>query len=320
MSCERPSAGAVFADGWLRLESPAKINLFLEVLGRRPDGYHELVTEMACISLADRLAFRVTADGSAISGWIKGDSGPAAGKGEQRLPDWHDNLVNRALDLLRRESGITAGMEVRLEKRIPLQAGLGGGSSNAATALIAGNRLWNLCWPRKRLILLAARLGSDVPFFLAGGRALCRGRGERVEPLSPRLGLPVVVMTPPEGLATPRVFAELGRNREGEIQTLPNQPEAGKAGALPTLFNRLEQPAASLSAWPARLRQAFDAAGCRAHQLSGSGSAWFGLFATPRMASRAARMLAARWPETQVDLCRTVRGIGVLENGEMSTG
>lgn len=306
--------------GWLWLDSPAKINLFLEVLSRRPDGYHELVTEMACISLADRLAFRLTAGGAAIHGHIMGDSGPAAGTGEAGLPDWENNLVFRALDLLRREAGIAAGMDVRLEKKIPLQAGLGGGSSNAATALIAGNRLWNLGWPRERLILLAARLGSDVPFFLAGGRAICRGRGERVEPLPPRLGLPVVVATPPEGLSTPGVFAELSHSREGDIRKLPDQCDVGDGGSWPNLFNRLEQPAAKLSVWPRRLRQAFAAVGCPAHQLTGSGSAWFGLFPSRRQAARAARLIAARMPELRLDLCQTTRGPGIPGNGEIATG
>jgi 4-diphosphocytidyl-2-C-methyl-D-erythritol kinase len=152
---------------FLGLPAPAKLNLFLHVIGRRADGYHELQSLMVPISLADTLDFELRDDGAIHrSGDIIGEP-------------LHDLCV-RAARLLQAESGTRYGVDIAVDKRIPAGSGLGGGSSDAATTLLALNRLWRLDWPRPRLAALALRLGADVPFFLGRGAALAEGVGERL--------------------------------------------------------------------------------------------------------------------------------------------
>ncbi len=148
------------------VEAPAKVNLTLEVLGRREDGYHEIASVMQAISLFDTLTFSL-ADGLKVITDVPG-------------LDTSDNLVYRAAMLLRQATGVPAGAAIRLSKEIPLAAGLGGGSSDAAATLLGLNRLWQLRLSEDRLKDMAAQLGSDVPFFLRGGTALVEGRGEQV--------------------------------------------------------------------------------------------------------------------------------------------
>ena len=148
------------------IEAPAKVNLTLEVLGKREDGYHEIASVMQTISLFDILTFSLSDEVKVTT-----DVPELEGK---------DNLVYRAAMLLRETSGVSAGAEIRLDKQIPLAAGLGGGSSDAAATLLGLGRLWGLELGEGELKGLAAQLGSDVPFFLTGGTALVEGRGERV--------------------------------------------------------------------------------------------------------------------------------------------
>src|SRR5271166_3733614 len=163
------------------VQTPAKLNLFFEVLGKRSDGYHEIETLMCPISWYDTLCFRESSSedlelecqrGSAASGRIGFEEVPRDGR----------NLVLRAVDLVRRRTGTKQGARLRLIKRIPTAAGLGGGSSDAAAALVAASLGWKLGLSLPELASLAAELGSDVPFFLNRGPAVCRGRGERIEP------------------------------------------------------------------------------------------------------------------------------------------
>ena len=154
----------------------AKINLTLEILGKRADGFHEVRTVMQTVGLADRLEVSAAADLSFTC------SDPALAT--------PDNLVYRAARLLQAEYAVRTGAALRLEKRIPVAAGLGGGSSDAAATIVALNRLWNLQLSLTEQRRLAARLGSDVPFILTGGTALATGRGERITPLPPLPQLP----------------------------------------------------------------------------------------------------------------------------------
>jgi 4-diphosphocytidyl-2-C-methyl-D-erythritol kinase len=153
------------------LRSPAKINLFLEVLGRRPDGYHEIVSVMQVIDLCDEVALAPRPAGIRVA---------TAGA---TLPDGPENLAYRAAACLLEAAGCDAGVEIQLTKHIPVAGGLGGGSSNAAAVLIGVNRLYGLGWTVAALGRLAATLGSDVPFFLSGGLCLVTGRGETLQPL-----------------------------------------------------------------------------------------------------------------------------------------
>ena len=159
--------------GSITVIAPAKVNLHLEILGLRPDGFHELSMVMQSIDLTDRLCFANTADGQLH---LSCDT--------TTLAIAEDNLVLRAARLLRERSGFAElGAAIHLEKRIPIGAGLAGGSSDGAAALVGLNRLWGLRQTNRQLEELAAELGSDMPFCIAGGTQLCFGRGDRLEPV-----------------------------------------------------------------------------------------------------------------------------------------
>ena len=292
--------------GWVAL-APAKINLYLEVTGKRTDGYHELVTFMAPVRLFDSLSLVTsppTADGPGPielqTRWSIGQFGRL--DSESSLPDDQSNLVIRALGLLQQASGCPQGARVELVKRIPLGAGLGGGSSDAAAALRLANQAWQLGWNHERLEDLAAQLGSDVPFFLAGGAAVCRGRGERVQPVGTLAPLACVIAKPREALSTAQVFRAL------DSTTTPDQPERGVENLLQTLrtgnlgsigrfmTNRLASTAMQLVPSLAGIQAAFAELDFVAHQLTGSGSAYFGICRNGRHANRLAATLRGRIP------------------------
>jgi 4-diphosphocytidyl-2-C-methyl-D-erythritol kinase len=266
----------------VRVWAPAKVNLFLEVLGKRPDGYHELATLMTAVSLYDTLELtglpsgevHLTCDHPSLS------TGP-------------ENLVCRAVELVRRRTGRRDGVAVRLWKRIPLAAGLAGGSSDAAAALAGLNRLWNLGWRDAELAELGAQLGSDVAFFFSAPAAWCTGRGEVIEPL--RLGRPLdfVLACPPVGLSTAEVFRGV---------TVPERPvdgaearraaEAGDVEALGrALFNRLQPAAERLCPAVAGLREQLAGLGPAGRLMSGSGSSVFALCHSPEEALLLSRAL-----------------------------
>lgn len=176
--------------------APAKLNLFLHVVGRRPDGYHLLQTVFQFLDVSDELRFRVLDDGRILR------ASPLPGVRDE------DDLCVRAAHALKSAAGTAAGVEITLSKRIPLGGGLGGGSSDAATVLLALNRLWRLDWPLARLAELGLTLGADVPVFIHGRAAWAEGVGERLQPLD--LAQPwYVVLAPPVHVPTGRVFAQL---------------------------------------------------------------------------------------------------------------
>ena len=291
----------------LVVQAPAKLNLFFEVLAKRNDGYHEIETLVIPIDLYDTLYFREDASGHvglvcqrALGSW--GPDGP----GPDQVPEGAENLVVRAVELLRQRAGVRAGARLRLVKRIPVAAGLGGGSSDAAAALAAANAGWGLGWSQDQLSRLGSELGSDVPLFLARGPAICRGRGEQVEPVA-NLGMwHFVVVRPPAGLSTAEVYkvcrpAGEPRRLEPLLRSMVrgNLAEAGRL-----LFNRLEPAAESLSPWIGRLRRALAETDCLGHLMSGSGTCYFGLCRHARHARRVARRLQA----SGVGIAFAVRG------------
>ena len=283
--------------GDLVVHAPAKLNLFFEVGAKRADGYHEIETLLCPIDLYDSLYFREDRSGPLqlqcrkVFRFLQTTSSePIA------LPEGHDNLVFRAVELLRRRAGVTSGAKLRLLKRIPTAAGLGGGSSDAAAALAAANEGWNLHWPPAKLAELAAELGSDVPFFFAGGAAICRGRGERVEPVEPGGPLHFVVVRPGAGLATAAVYAAYRpagvRESVGDFAEAFRRGDARQIGRL--LFNRLTSAAAGLSPWIERLQEEFSRLDCLGQGMTGSGTSYFGLCRHARQARRMARYLEAK--------------------------
>jgi 4-diphosphocytidyl-2-C-methyl-D-erythritol kinase len=280
----------------LVIQTPAKLNLFFEVLAKRSDGYHEIETLMCPIDLYDSLYFQDDPEGQLELRCrrVFGASGPG-GRGLCEVPDGPDNLVMRALELVRRRTDVRRGAKLRLVKRIPAAAGLGGGSSDAAAALVAANEGWQLGRSREELAQWAVELGSDVSFFLIGGPAVCRGRGECVRPVSGLGALYFVVVRPPAGLSTAAVYdvcrpAAEPQTAEPLIEAL-RRGDVRKAGQR--LANRLQPAAASLSPWVRRLEREFAQLDFLGYGMSGSGTSYFGLCRHARHARRNARRLEA---------------------------
>lgn len=290
----------------LVVDTPAKLNLFLEVLGKRADGYHELETLMVSVGLYDTLSF--TEDYSQAIGLRCLDSGNDAGvvRGGE-VPAGDGNLIVQAASLLRKYAGIKKGVRIDLLKRIPVAAGLAGGSSDAAATLMALNRLWKLKLSVGELYQLASQLGSDVVFFLAPCTvAVCRGRGEVIEPLHLPLSLHFVIARPHTGLSTARVFrncraADVPRRVDSLVETLRN----GHIGnAVRFLHNSLQAPAEELNSEVKHLKSVFSQQPVLGHMMSGSGTAYFGVCANRYQA----RMVAARLRQAQVGRVFVARG------------
>lgn len=282
----------------VEIAAPAKINLFLEVLGKRSDGFHEIENVMTTVNWFDRIRFIARLDDQIHLHQINPDPIHSG------LPTDERNLIVRALVLLRKKFATDQllGCDILLYKEIPLEAGLGGASSNAAAALLAGKMLWNLRISDVELYRLAAELGSDVPFFLRGGAAICRGRGERIESLPERGAIPIVIVKPPSGLSTRNVYSQVQLPREAvcseSLMAMLIEGRITRVGQ--ELFNRLSETAMHLNEQIAEVSEMFTKTTSVGHQMSGSGSSYFGLFQSARAARQAARQLANRLPQAKI--------------------
>ncbi|MBN2242890.1 MAG: 4-(cytidine 5'-diphospho)-2-C-methyl-D-erythritol kinase [Acidobacteria bacterium] len=267
----------------LRIRSFAKINLALAVLGRRPDGYHAIQTVFQSIDLYDELEFRASERLE-----LECENLPGVARG--------DNLVWKAATLLAETLPAGRGASIVLRKKIPPGAGLGGGSSNAAAALVGLCRLWRIPASGIDLGPLAARLGSDVPFFLSGGTALGSGRGEKIEALPDAPALNLVVIFPGIEVPTSEAYRSLNlaltsATEDNRIQSFCGRLKEGRN--VPTgIFNDFE--ASILPAYPPVLQAAdfLRRQGAAAVLLSGSGSAVFGFFNDEESALAASRAKA----------------------------
>lgn len=262
----------------------AKVNLTLDVIARRADGYHELRSIMQPLALCDRIVVAPAPPGCLA---VTSDS-PLVPKGEA-------NLVQRAAVLLQRRYAVKAGAAVQIEKRIPVAAGLAGGSADAAAALRALCRLWQLQPEDGALAELALQLGSDVPFCLLGRTALAEGRGERLTALPPAPALPVVVATPRldwQGNKTAQVFGQL------RLEAITERPDtqgmlralaaADAEGIAACLGNVLEPAAVALNPVIARLKAAMAAAGAMGVSMTGAGPSVLALVSSETAAAVAA--------------------------------
>lgn len=280
----------------LEVHAPAKLNLHLEILGRRPDGFHEVETLMVGVSLYDTLRFAPRSDDRLMLDcrWAAGLQA-RYGSSLGDIPAPEQNIVYRATELLRTAAGIRRGAEIEVIKRIPSQGGLGGASSDAAAVLLAANIGWNLGWSHEQLGEIAAQLGSDIPFFFAGGAAICRGRGERIEALGRVPPLHVVIVRPPEGLSTPAVYkaCRVADSPASAAEIARAVASGDPSQVARRLINRLQQPAEQLSSAVAGLRAAFARTDCLGHQMSGSGSSYFGICRNAAHARRVAARLQA---------------------------
>ena len=275
----------------LALRSFAKINLGLEVLGTRQDGYHELRTIFQTIALHDDVVLRPRREGFTVACDHPG------------VPLDEGNLALRAARDLARYAKVEAGVHIELKKRIPVAGGLGGGSSNAAAVLMGLDHLWKLGLGPAGLHPLARRLGADVPFFLVGGTALGLGRGDECYPLRGQVRAHVVVIDAGRPLSTAAVFKRLDgsltpREDTNKIFRFVSSDLGGLGNAFPILSNDLEQPALEeapdLGARVATIRGILIGEGALMASLSGSGASYFGIFDDPDRARRAQSRLAAR--------------------------
>ncbi|MHC4445255.1 MAG: 4-(cytidine 5'-diphospho)-2-C-methyl-D-erythritol kinase [Planctomycetota bacterium] len=252
----------------LQVQSPAKINWNLRVLGKRDDGFHEIESLFSTVTLYDELTFSESPD-STIELHCEHPQVPTEG----------DNLICKAARLLSEQSGCNLGVICHLTKRIPLGGGLGGGSSNAATTLLALNQLWPLGWPLNDLLGLAARLGSDVPFFLFGKTGIISGRGEKVRPVELGWRGWVVLIMPELSVSTAAVYSQWRPDPQRGSQLKVEPQAAGDARVwMEYTFNMLEKPVMMVCPQLKILAEKSMAIAKRPVRVSGSGSTLFTAF------------------------------------------
>ncbi len=244
----------------LTLQSPAKINLFLKIVSKRPDGYHELASLMQTVSLFDTLRIRLAPQDRFTCN-------------DPYLPTDSTNLVIAALQKFRKVYSKDFHVHIHLEKRIPVQAGLGGGSGDASTALWGINQLLGSPFSLEQLQSIGAELGSDVSFFLSEGTAFCRGRGELLQSVPPLGEQEAWIVKPLEGLSTPLVYSALQLDhltKRDPIESL-KKVELGE----PEYYNDLEEAAIKLLPRLGEIKETLKNAGFSTVLLSGSGTAFF---------------------------------------------
>ena len=273
----------------LSLPSYAKVNLSLRVLGRRPDGYHEIQTVLQAVSLHDNLTIAATSEDRIEFACD-----------DLTIPGDAANLVVKAAQALRARFGVTLGCQIRLQKLIPAQGGLGGGSSNAAVTLLALSRVWELPAAHDDLFELAAGLGADVPFFLAGGCALATGIGTQLTPLPDRPKHHLLIVTPAASVSTADAYKAL----KAPALTTPDPAsilaisrtqavfsDSGLRVLCDHLENDFERVIFDMAPEIRRVKEALIQAGARCALLAGSGSSVFGIFETEDALSVAAQAL-----------------------------
>ncbi len=276
----------------LRITTPAKINLFLRVLALRPDGYHDIETVFQAIDLCDELTMEATTGESSLSVPARPDL------------ETEENLIMRAIRWLEKKTGQSLPVRIELNKRIPVAAGLGGGSSDAAATLVGIRSLFGLDLGDDELRQGAVTLGADVPFFLEGGTAVGEGIGERLTPVNLPMDYSVLLVCPAFSVSTGAIFREFskfltGEGREGRLW--PRLQEAARIEDL--LYNDLQSVTESMHSELAGMRQLMQDAGLKAILMSGSGPTLFGLV-EPHEADNVKRRLP---PELNSVIARPIR-------------
>jgi 4-diphosphocytidyl-2-C-methyl-D-erythritol kinase len=268
----------------LSLPSYAKINWSLHILGKRPDGYHEVRTILQTISLHDDLHFEESGDGAITLSC-----------NDSNIPTGDENIIVRAARLLKDSYGVTKGVHIRLEKRIPAQAGLGGASSNAAISLLALAHIWNLEATAPELLEIATSLGADVPFFLTGGCALATGIGATIFHLPDGEVQHLLVITPNVGVATAKAYAAVSSTALTTMNTDPilsnshdetNSRDSVLWSPYGNLINDFESVIFDIEPEIRRTKKNLLQAGAHGALLAGSGSSVFGIFADDKALQR----------------------------------
>jgi 4-diphosphocytidyl-2-C-methyl-D-erythritol kinase len=270
----------------MRLRAFAKINVGLHVVGKRPDGYHDIETIFHQIDLSDELEM------------VQNDEGDVFTSDSPELASDRSNLCLRAVHVLRDLTGVHTGVEINLKKRIPIAAGLGGGSADAAAVLKGLTRLWTLDITDEELQTVSASLGSDVPFFLTGGTAYATGRGERLEPLD--VGMPywILVVTAPIRISTTWAYTNLTIARHTRQVNLPEllRSSIGHPDTLrKKLCNEFEPLVFAAHPEVRQIKERLLKGGAQVALMSGTGSSVFGFFSDEGSAQGIARELSSRY-------------------------
>ncbi len=258
-------------DGELVIGAPAKVNLYLEVLGKRPDGFHNINSLFQAVSLFDRLRFKLT-ENPHICIKLKNNN---------NIPTGRDNLVTRAFHLLRKEFALSQGLDVELEKNIPVAAGLGGGSADAAATIIACNELFRLGLDRAGMAQIGLRLGSDIPFFFGTGQAMVTGRGENVEDRQLPTDYWLVLVNPAVAVPTQASYQALKTDltKPRKAFNLPNCRTVNNfVRHLRLSGNDFET--FHLESYPGheKIKDGLEKLGASIVRMSGTGPTFFGLF------------------------------------------
>jgi len=261
----------------------AKINLFLKVLGERADGYHEVSNLLQAIDLHDELTLSRRPAGITVKSF------------SEAIPLGEENLAYRAAKLLERECGKPLGVEISIDKRVPVSAGLGGGSSDAAGTLLGMNKLYRLGLNKKRLQEMSSELGSDVPFFFSGGQALATGRGERIQEIALPHDYFLVLLIPAFGVSSEWAYKKVKKDLTTAVEfdnilrwSLVDRIEE----IIPFLENDLEAGVISEFGEIGRLKRVLSQKGALLAQMSGSGSAVYGIFDREALAEEVASSMS----------------------------
>lgn len=295
----------------ITIRSYAKVNLTLEVGKMRADGFHDIDSVVQVIDLSDELSIRPAGPGVIDVSVVEGTA-----------PEGPANLIHRACEIFLRAVGVRGGARIALRKRIPLQAGLGGGSSNAAAAIAGLNRLYGCGLSAEEMAGMAAQVGSDAPLFLYGGAVRIRGRGDVTVllPDAPRLGLAVV--RPGVGVSTAWAYAELDRSPERGAGGASDRAEeavlrGNRSALLESMHNDFDLVIPALVDEVKRARQALEQEHAERVLLAGSGSAVFGVYPSVESAAAAADRLSGRFAEAYAvrSLTRAESALGTCRDG-----
>lgn len=285
----------------LKIKARAKINLTLDVIGKRPDGYHEVAMVMQTIDLYDMITLTVIPDGIEVTA------------NHPDIPTGPANLAYKAAEIIK-PAGFFGGVRIHIEKNIPMSAGLAGGSTDAAAVLTGLNRLWGLDKSSADLLELGGRIGSDVPFCILGGTALATGRGEKLTPLPPAPEMWLVLAKPPVDVSTKEVYGRFTRemvdrrpDNGAMVNALLAEDVPGIAG---NLVNVLESVTLRLYPEISTLKERLLRAGAQAVLMSGSGPTVFGLVSDREAAQQTAERLRRECPAFFVRVASTWPGKG----------
>jgi len=298
----------------LTLKSPAKINLFLEVLRKREDGYHQILSLMQTVDLCDELVLKKRKKGVVIS------------TDHPDCPAGESNLAFKSASMLLMEDKIKEGVSIHINKRIPISAGLGGGSSNAAVTLKGINQLFELELPDKKLHDLASRIGSDVPFFLYSGQALVKGRGEEIKPINMYRDYWLILVCPNFKVFTRWAYQSVKisltkKKKEVNLKGLKNGSVFFKA--LPGFRNDLEEVVSKRHPVIQKIKEALEDSGALKSSMSGSGPTVYGVFdRKPQAEEVVEKLLRGDWSAEsigQIFLTQPIPGnIQVLQDESLS--